>query len=252
MHSAGPDIRKVPMVYFPPREGRLPVLSFLLAIIILAIGPIGTLTIPGIIAGIAAIGCSLYKKYGITAIIAVTAFSSSLIGQGLTVMCIYCIIAALLFAIGGLLSLEIQCKKNVVWLVLVLPMVISLLFFAIRTTPSDSRTVQVVIYDGPKIAQIQPNKAVLFVTPDCYSCRQSIKKYCEADPNGERWQPVIVPNGMVAKGTRILRESGYNGSVYSSSSSPVTLVPSLRIGTKVFIGTRNVNAQIQNIMKGEL
>lgn len=238
------------MQYLNYKEGLFPALFFFLAIIILVLGPLGPLTMPGILAGLAGVIFAAKKLLPISALIGVIGASISLIGQALTAICPYCTVAATMFAIGGLLSLALIVGNKPVWMTLLLPLIASIVFFAANTIPHDMRSFNIAVQNSSgQINQSNMDIPLLFISPGCKSCKEAVQEYVRLDPDGKYWMPVIVPNMGLNKGTDGLRKLGYTGQVYSASTSPSAIVPCLKNGDQIFSGSGNVIAQTKKFIK---
>ena len=58
------------------------------------------------------------------------------------------------------------------------------------------------ITDISPTKQVNADKAQLYISPECKSCKAVLNTFIKADPEGRYWQPVIVPRILLAHGKR--------------------------------------------------
>lgn len=212
------------------------VIFFVLALAILLYADFGTLTIPGIFAAVAGIWFAWKKKFIFSAGVGIIAAVGSFIGQSITAFCLYCTTAAVCFLVAGLINL-FQTKKTKFNFIMLSILIVGTMIFAFSMMPADERN-PVIASSNQQISYSAavPEKPLLFLTPDCPSCKKMMKEFIAQDPQGKNWQPVIIPHSSLQRGQAILEEAGYKGDVISSSQPPCQVVPSLFYKDHIYTG----------------
>ncbi len=233
-------------------EGIINALIFIFAVIVLVLKTSGVLTVPGIIAGLLAIYFCLTGRYFYAALIGVSTSTGSFIAQYITVYCSGCTLAAAIFGVAGLVSLMLSGTDKPVYSLSVIAVMVIGVMFMINNLPQYHQTP---VIAQPVAIERQTTKAenqkikkpILYITPDCKSCKEVVKQFIAADPKGDNWQPVVIPAILLARGESLLRSDGYKGEVLSAPESPTGFVPLLQIGEKIYRG-KEIN--ISKIGKG--
>lgn len=158
--------------------------------------------------------------------IGILAASSSFAAQGISAICWYCTIAATIFAIAGLIELSSLAKINLLYLVAIGPLFIALAVYS-QNGYEDPRSFTYVQAQESELVSDYPDKPRLYISSSCKACKDAMLYFVDKDPDGQHWQPVIVPNISLAKGEEILRNIGYTGKVISAGRSPAGSVPCL-------------------------
>lgn len=218
---------------------------FICVIIVLFIGNFGILTIPGLIVAVFGL-ITMYKKYySIGAFVAILAATISVIAQSIIGWCMSCIIAATMFSIAGLLACErkMQLIGIPILLVILILSLSSIVPVNGMKTANNSKSSSL----SPRAYLInslaEPGKdlntqiPLLYISEYCPSCKEVLKQYIKNDPQGDRWQPVMVSPRQV--GNSMLTDMGYTGEVYQSGAVS-QIVPCLEMGNQKYIGAKNI------------
>ena len=218
------------------KEGIINALFFLTALIVLLINDFGILTIPGLIVAVIAMYFALTGRYLYSAYLGVITAFSSFLAQFITTFCSCCTLAATAFMIGGLLSLLFLKSKNmVVNLSLLFLSAITALILVINLPSYEQHPM---VTQSVITRSTSSNKPVLYISPDCKSCKAVIDEFIEYDHSGTYWQPVVIPAVLLAQGETMLKEKGYTGEVKSAFSSPTRFVPLLEINGQYYRGDK--------------
>lgn len=222
------------------KEALSSALFFLAALTILLLGEPGLLTYPGIAAAIIGSILVLSGYYGMTAALGILSASASLAGQAATVICPYCTMAALSFLVAGITAGILLSSKNHALFILIPLLIVLLVSVGMYSEQSPMDTRQMA-YHAPDMIAADRNREYsqavredrkvpeLFISTGCKSCKETLICFVALDPQGNNWQPVIVPDYCLEQGKELLREYGYTGAVGSSSASPSGAVPCLRM-----------------------
>lgn len=215
-------------------EGMISALFFLIAFVFLILNNFGILTISGLALSIIAICFSIKGKYLYPACIGIITSVGSFFAQYITAFCPYCTISATAFLVGGLFSLMLLESKNIYLYFGLVAMSFLAVFLLLTNLPQYEQR-PIVVANDQKII-LKENKALLYISPECKSCKTTIEKFITFDPEGEYWQPVVIPAISLAQGEAILRDKGYSGEVKSGFSSPARFVPLLEINGQYYRG----------------
>ncbi len=208
---------------------------------VLSFGNFGVLTIPGIIVAISCLALIYKTYYSIAAFIAILAATISFLAQAIIGWCVSCIIAAVMFAIAGLLA-----SRRKIQLLFGIPILFGILVFILPNIVSkDSsesypvtsalHTSKANISDYEKVRN--SSIPLLYVSAFCPSCKDILKRYIESDPQGKYWRPVIVSHGQ--EGDQMLNDMGYTGELYHEIAVSKA-VPCLEIRNEKYVGQRNI------------
>lgn len=230
-------------------EEGLPALFFFIAGVILVLGSFGTLTIPGIIASLS--GIFFIRKPGIAALIGITAASGSLAGQSLTAFCLYCALSATSFAIAGLIALALATRQHPAWILVIIPLFLSLGTFVLTSPIGDARTEAIIVQKTRITVKEEVQLPELYFMPSCKSCPKVLEYLVAEDPKGQFWQPVVVPNSSLLDGEKKLRSMGYVGKVICASGSPGRMVPCLLVNGTLIEGATNILKESPKILNKE-
>jgi len=217
----------------------------LLAVLILFLSKWGILSVPGIAAGAAGAFFAFREQYKLASLIGLISAFASFTAQAATAFCFHCTGAALMFTLAGIMALLNVIPEKPLWSLIVLPVVFSFLFLMAPTAPYQDRRAEAFISpvavsddeETRKDAGEEILKPRLYISISCGSCEKALEYFIRQDPEGERWQPVIVPNSALPQGEKMLRELGYRGKVRSAEDSPVHAVPCLEMGKQIFTGS---------------
>lgn len=229
------------------KEQYLVALLYVLIIAVLLYADYGILTGPGISAALLGIYFTLTYRPLFIAVVSVSAAACSFIGQSMVAYCPYCTIAATGFLIAGTFGLlKIASKYTAAALVLCTVTVTSVGVFALSFTAyADTRNP--IIENGTAITfsqSVEDNKAKLYLSTTCPSCKDAAKEFVESDPLGKTWQPVIVPHSGLAQGEKILKELGYQGEIISASYPPGQRIPVLERNGEILTGKKIVFKEV--------
>lgn len=177
-----------------------------------------------------------------------------LAAQAVYGICMSCVLVAALFGLAGLISsISLINTRPKLALLLNVPLLCGSLYLGIHISTHD--------YLAPKqltkyIAQIQsvniPDERVdttlpvLYFSPWCPPCGDTIKLFIEKDPEGETWQPVVVPHNAIEDGTNYLLELNYTGKIISASKSPGLGVPCLLFEDEIYTGPKQISDWLNN------
>ncbi len=223
------------------KEALSSALFFLAALIILLLGEPGLLTYPGIAAAIIGSILVLSGYFSMAAALGILSASASLVGQAATVICPYCTMAALSFLVAGITAGILLSSKNHAVFILIPLLIVLLVSVGMYSEHSSIDTRQMAYRAPDMIAATDRNREYrqavrekrkvpeLYISTGCKSCQETLICFVALDPQGNNWQPVIVPDYCLEKGKELLREYGYKGAVASSSASPSGAVPCLRL-----------------------
>ncbi|ACX51914.1 hypothetical protein Adeg_0769 [Ammonifex degensii KC4] len=78
---------------------------------------------------------------------------------------------------------------------------------------------------SPEGAPPPGGKVELYFSPSCPACGEAVLEAARADPEGERWVPVVVPGTAFHLGEEELARAGYRGAVRRDARSPCGHVP---------------------------
>lgn len=158
--------------------------------------------------------------------IGILAASSSFAAQGISAICWYCTITAIIFAIAGLIELSFLARINLLYLIAIGPLFIALMVYS-QNGYEDPRSFTYVQAQESELVSDYPDKPRLYISSSCKACKDAMLYFTDKDPDGQHWQPVIIPNISLAKGENKLRSLGYTGKVISAGRSPIGSVPCL-------------------------
>lgn len=222
----------------------MPAFFFLSAVLILFLNKWGILSVPGMAAGVTGVFFTVKKHYKLASLIGVTSAFASFTAQVATAFCPHCTGAALMFTLAGVTALINVIPEKPLWSLIVLPVTLSFLFLMARAAPYQDRRAEafitpVAVSDDEEIKKDTDGETLkprLYVSVSCGSCEKALEYFIRQDPEGERWQPVIIPNSALPQGEKILRELGYRGEVHSVGDSPAHAVPCLEMEEQIFVG----------------
>lgn len=218
-------------------KGILNAFCFFIAFIILIFNKFGILTIPGFIIALLAAYFSITNRFMYSAILGISTATLSFIAQFITVFCLGCTLSATGFALGGLLSLLfLDSEKIVLRLSLIIFLIIGIFFMGFNL-PQYYQAPVIEITDISPTKQVNADKAQLYISPECKSCKAVLNTFIKADPEGRYWQPVIVPRILLAHGEAILKNEGYKGYIATAPQSPTGFVPLLQIKEQYYRGS---------------
>jgi hypothetical protein len=220
-------------------EGIISALFFLTAFIFLMFNRMGILTIPGLIIAIAGIYLSLKSRYIYSAFLGILTGLGSFFAQYITAFCPFCTISATAFLLGGLLSMVFLRSENMklnLGLLSLSAMAAVLLLLNLPHYEQQPIVAQPVAVSGSQgaLETVTTDKAILYISPECKSCKTVIDQFIKFDTQGIYWQPVIIPAALLSQGEAMLKEKGYTGEVKSAFNSPTRFVPLLEIDEQYY------------------
>lgn len=201
----------------------------------------GTLLVPGLVSVLVCI-CLLYLQRGLLAavfgsVVATVSFSL----QVYTGICPTCLVSAVCFALGSLAAFCGQ-QRVLVLAVVLLPLVPAGVLF-MESQPAGGPAPQTVLAGQsrdsvPAAAEALTGKCLLYFSPVCGHCEETVGLFVERDPEGVKWVPVVVPYAGVGRGTAQLRELGYSGKVVVAAESPSRSLPCAVYAGEMAVGAR--------------
>lgn len=230
-------------------KGSLSAPFFLAALIVLLTTKYGPLTLPGAVVAAAGVGFSLFGLNLPAAATGTLSATVSFAAQATVGICPSCTLAAVFFALAGVVSsLCLVRDGRSVWAIaLALPLVCSLSFFGFRLHPKPAEKIGAGLQPpAPVSSSVQGKRQVqaqetllLYYSPWCEYCDEPLRAFIEKDPEGRSWKPVVVPYS--SEGEREVREMGYRGEVLSAPESPGRGFPCLRLPDgSVFVGKKKI------------
>lgn len=236
-------------------KGSLSAPFFLAALIVLLTTKYGSLTLPGAVVAAAGVGFSLSGLNLPAAAVGTLSAAVSFTAQAVVGICPSCTLAAVFFALAGIVSsLRLVEDGRTAWaVVLALFLACSLSFFGFRLRPEPTEKTGGGLRAGlqspaPVSFFVQDAKQVqaqetpfLYYSPWCEYCDEPLRAFIEKDPEGRSWKPVVVPYSAVSEGEREVRKMGYRGEVLSAPESPGRGLPCLRLPDgSVFVGKKKI------------
>lgn len=192
---------------------------------ILLYAEIGILTIPGVIMALVGIFLIVKDKVIELAVICVLTATGSFFAQYVTVFCMYCTIAATLFALTGIFSLLVDKAKHPKIAITLIVVLMAGLFslnsvFYFYQNP-------IIEHNGIVYAKKSEEKPLLYISPTCKGCTLLLEEIIEYDSSGKNWMPVSIPYRSLNQSEKMLKEMGYTGEIQVSGVSPTGFVPVL-------------------------
>lgn len=215
----------------------------------------GPLKLPGIAAATTAAITAAAGYSAAAGMVGAAAASASFLAQARFGFCLDCTLAASCFAAGGLLSgAAAYNKRSAAAAIFALCLIASMSVFiygmnkatlpaAIAVKPPTAGGMPARPSSPP--TSVGPGRAAdmteLYFSPWCSHCGDAVAAYVQADPEGKRWRPVVVPEAALADGEKELRNLGYRGPVTAAPSSPSGGVPCVRLpGGEIVTGSGRV------------
>lgn len=203
----------------------------------------GPLKAPGIAAAVTAAGLAAGGHAVGAGFIGVAAASISFLAQARFGFCPDCVLAASCFAAGGLACGAALYRRHPaasVAFALCLAVSMAALAYcgisktAAPTVPAAPQTTaetsgRPVSPPSGTISDQPADTVELFFSPWCSHCGEAVAAFVRADPGGEKWRPVVVPEAALADGEKELRDLGYSGPLSAASASPSGGVPCVRL-----------------------
>ncbi|MDH7578182.1 MAG: hypothetical protein QHH75_10280 [Bacillota bacterium] len=236
-------------------KGSLGAPFFLAALIVLLTTKHGPLTLPGAAAAVAGAVFSLLGLNLPAAAAGTLSATISFTAQAMVGICPSCTLAAVFFALAGIVSsLRLVEDGRTAWaIVLALFLACSLSFFGFRLRPEPTEKTGGGLKAGlqplaPVSSSMQGTKQVqaqevplLYYSPWCEYCDEPLRAFIEKDPEGRSWKPVVVPYSAISEGEMEAREIGYMGEVLSAPESPGRGLPCLRLPDgSAFVGKKKI------------
>lgn len=232
-------------------KGSLSAPFFLAALIVLLTTKYGPLTLPGAVVAAAGVGFSLFGLNLPAAATGTLSATVSFAAQATVGICPSCTLAAVFFALAGIVSsLRLVEDGRIAWAIaLALFLVCSLFFFGFRLHPKPAEEIRVGLQPpAPVLSSAQGKRQeqaqgvpYLYYSPWCEYCDEPLRAFIEKDPEGRSWKPVVVPYSAVSEGEREVREMGYRGEVLSAPESPGRGFPCLQLPDgSVFVGKKKI------------
>jgi hypothetical protein len=154
------------------------IVLLVLACGILIAGPSGTLTIPGIIAGIMTILFVFLEFNSVVSCIGILAATVSLTAQGFFGHCYYCTAAAVLFAVVACISLFKVWPAEHFWLVLIFPLAVALCIYGFNPVLDQPKHIRDTVVNQPVPGDEQP----LFLQQvPCQPCQKAMGHHDVSD-----------------------------------------------------------------------
>jgi hypothetical protein len=202
----------------------------------------GPLKAPGMVAAVTAAVLAAGGYALGASLIGIATASISFLAQARYGFCPDCAVAASCFAAGGLMSgVDLYRRYPAASLFFTLCLIASMSIFTYSINKTDSSTIPVApqtigeitgrhAAPSPTVAPDRPPDAVeLYFSPWCSHCGEAVAAYVQADPEGKKWRPVVVPEAALADGEKELRGLGYSGPVAAAPVSPSGGVPCVRL-----------------------
>ncbi|WP_027718967.1 glutathione S-transferase N-terminal domain-containing protein [Desulfovirgula thermocuniculi] len=225
----------------------------------------GALVVPGAAAALAGTAFSALCWEELAALVGIGTASASFAAQGFLGRCDGCILAALFFALGGLaagasvFAREGGSVLKVAVGVSVFLLLVAVAFFVRTELVPVSRETPDIPRAGAEAGPPQSSsgstagveggasgKALLYFSPFCRSCDEALSAAIRCDPDGERWEPVVVPELAFHAGEEKLTALGYRGKAGVSAASPAGKVPCLVLPDgRILTGAGEVTAWFQ-------
>lgn len=215
----------------------------------------GPLKVPGMVVAITAAGLAAGGYALGASLIGIAAASISFLAQARFGFCLDCTLAASCFAAGGLLAGAASCNKRPAGAVIfALCLIASMSVFIygmnkatlpVATAVNPQTAEGMPVYPSSSPTSAGPGRPAdiveLYFSPWCSHCNEAVAAYVQADPEGKKWRPVVVPEAALADGEKELRDLGYRGPVAVAPASPSGGVPCVRLpGGGVVTGSGRV------------
>lgn len=222
-------------------------LLFLAAGVALLIWGRGPLVWPGVVAATAGFALCIFNRNTLAATCGIITAAASLFAQAIYGICMSCVFVAAMFGLAGLISSMTLIRTKPLWAVLLnIPLLCASLYLGLHVTapdllaPKQSLAVQHIAQADTASIPENVNVPVLYFSPWCSYCDEAIKLFIENDPEGETWQPAVVPHYALEEGANYMRELNYTGKITSASRSPGQGLPCLVAEGQTFVGTKQI------------